>query len=321
MERMERIDLAELLCARFEWDTAVDATDGVDRWSSGSDWAFSTHATWGVGPEIVMRCDAGFAAFGRLTMDGAEALVGLDPVWAFASPIVGPNPRDLTRAVCDRLEEEGDWDLVFLTGLVAESPLDQACIEAFGRRHQLFAGPASARLVADVSDVERWWSSRGEKFRRNIRRAQRSAEAAGLCIEVVDGYEPDDLMTRLVGLEALSWKGREESGLLGGQMAEFYRTMMDPLQSSSRLRAAVAVRDGRDVGFILGAVRGGTYRGLQVSFAAGHEELSIGNLLQNHELRRVAREGVVRYDLGMDMPYKHHWASASEETRTIVVRR
>jgi hypothetical protein len=30
---------------------------------------------------------------------------------------------------------------------------------------------------------------------------------------------------------------------------------------------------------------------------------------------------VTRYDLGMDMPYKHHWADRVEKTRTVIVRR
>ena len=318
---MERLDLEALVAARGDWDRQVDLTRGTDHWSSGSDWAFSTHAIWGTGPEVVLRSSDGLAAFGRLSMDGADALVGLDPIWAFASPIVGAHPRPLAVDVADVLNDEAGWDLVFLTGLVAESPLDTACIEAFGRRHSLFAGPEAVRLVADVSDIDRWWADRGDKFRRNIRRARRYADGEGLIVEVVDGWEPSALMGRLLSVEEHSWKGREESGLLGGEMAEFYTAMAGPLQASGRLRAAVALIDGIDVGFILGAVRGDTYRGLQVSFSGGYESFSVGHLLQDHELHRVARSGITRYDLGMDMPYKHHWSSTTEETRTVIVRR
>ncbi len=318
---MERLDREALFAAREEWDRHVDVTIGLDRWSSGSDWAFATHSIWGQGPEVILRSDAGFAAFGRLSMDGAEALVGLDPIWAFASPLVGGRPRQLAVSVADTLHDEAGWDLVFLTGLVAESPIDSACIDAFGRRHSLFAGPDAVRLVADVSDIERWWSERGDKFRRNIRRARRYAEGEGLTIEVLDDWPAESLMGRLLAVEAFSWKGKEESGLLGGEMAEFYATMATPLQTHGRLRAAVAAVDGIDVGFILGAVRGDTYRGLQVSYATGYEAFSIGHLLQDHELHRVAGSGITRYDLGMDMPYKHHWAATTEETRTIIVRR
>ncbi len=318
---MERLDREALYAARGEWDRQVDLTVGIDHWSSGSDWAFATHTIWGAGPELVLCSADGFAAFGRLSMEGADALVGLDPIWAFASPLVGENPRRLAVAVADTLQHEAGWDLVFLTGLISESPIDTACIEAFGRRHSLFAGPDAVRLVADVSDIERWWFERGDKFRRNIRRARRHADAEGLVIEVVDDWEPQSLMGRLLAVEGLSWKGREESGLLGGEMAEFYSTMSGPLQADGRLRAAVATLDGLDVGFILGALRSDTYRGLQVSYATGYEAFSIGHLLQDHEIHRVSGGGITRYDLGMDMPYKHHWADATEETRTVIVRR
>ncbi len=318
---MERTDLATVVAARAAWDQTVDRTDGVDGWSSGSDWAFAAHATWGDGPELIFRNESGIACFGRMATEGADALVGLDPVWAFASPIIGPDPASFAVAVADELQHETDWDLIFLTGMVAESPLDTACIQAFGRRHQLFAGPSAMRLVADVSDIERWWSERGDKFRRNIRRARRTAAAQNLVIDVIDDRDVASLMARLMAVEAGSWKGQEASGLLGGEMAEFYTTMAGPLQAEGRLRGAVAVLNGVDVGFILGAVRGATYRGLQVSFTAGYESLSIGHLLQDHEIHRVAAGGVVRYDLGMEMPYKYHWASATEATRTVIVRR
>lgn len=318
---MERIDLATVVAARDEWDRAVDCTDGVDRWSSGSDWAFAAHATWGQGPELILRNESGIGCFGRIAADGADALVGLDPVWAFSSPIIGHDPASFAPAVADELHHETDWDLIFLTGMVAGSSLDSACIQAFGRRHQLFAGPSAMRLVADVSDIEWWWAERGDKFRRNIRRARRNAAAHGLVIDVIDDNDVALLMTRLMAVEAGSWKGQEASGLLGGEMADFYTSMAVPLQLNGRLRAAVAVLDGVDVGFILGAVRGTTYRGLQVSFTAGFESLSIGHLLQDHEIHRVASSGVARYDLGMEMPYKYHWASSTEETRTVIVRR
>jgi hypothetical protein len=318
---MDRVSFEELLTARVDWDDAVNRASGLDRWSSGSDWSFNTHATWGTGPELIGRSDQGWAAFGRLDAEDARALVGLDPIWAFASPIVGDNEARLAIDVADMLDGDPDWDLVFLTGLVAGSPLDDACIGAFGRSHALFSGPTAPRLVADVSDLDAWWARRGEKFRRNIRRAQRSSSAAGLTIEIADQMTSQALMERLLTIEADSWKGLEESGLLGGEMASFYARMSSVLRRDGNLRAAVAQLGGRDIGYILGAIRGDTYRGLQVSFVAGHESFSIGHLLQHHELQRVSGAGIVRYDLGMDIEYKHRWADFTEETRTIVVRR
>ncbi len=318
---MEHVTFADLVANRASWDAAVDATEGLDSWSSGSDWCFSTHQTWGKGPEVVLRSDSGWAAFGRLELEEATALVALDPVWGFASPMAGDDSARLAREVAEELRDVVEWDLVLLTGIVEGSPLEDACLSSFGQRYQLFAGPATARLVADVSDVDGWWARRGEKFRRNLRRAERFGAANGLLIEPIESLPPDAVIDRLLAIEMRSWKGQEESGLLGGDMGEFYRRMAAPLHATGRLRASVASVNGEAVGYILGAVRGQTYRGLQVSFAAGFERFSVGHLLQQHELRRVATSGVTRYDLGMDMPYKHHWSDTVEETRAIIVRR
>jgi hypothetical protein len=318
---MDRLTFADLMANRASWDAAVNATDGLDAWSTGSDWCFSTHLTWGSGPEVILRSPDGWAAFGRLDLEEATALIALDPVWGFASPIAGDNLARLVADVRSELIDIPDWDVLLLTGLVESSTLDSACIAAFGEQHQLFVGPPTVRLVADVSDLDAWWARRGDKFRRNLRRAQRFGEANGFAIEIVDRVPPNDVIDRLVAVEASSWKGQEESGLLGGDMGSFYRHMAGPLSADGRLRAAVAVVNGVDVGYILGAVRGDTYRGLQVSFAAGFEKFSIGHLLQHHELQRVALAGVRRYDLGMDMPYKHHWSDFIDETRSLIVRR
>jgi hypothetical protein len=318
---MERLTFADLVANRASWDAAVNATSGVDLWSTGSDWCFSTHRTWGSGPEVVLRSEDGWAAFGRVELEETNALIALDPLWGFASALAGENVQRLARDVCSELRDVADWDLVLLTGMVEDSPVDVACITSFGVHHQLFVGPTTARLVADISDVDAWWARRGDKFRRNLRRAQRHADAHGLSIEIVDGLAPIEVISRLIAIEQSSWKGREESGLLGGDMGEFYRHMASPLSADGRLRAAVAVLNGVDVGYILGAIRGETYRGLQVSFAAGFEAYSIGHVLQHHELTRVAAAGVQRYDLGMEMPYKHHWSDAREETRLLIARR
>jgi Acetyltransferase (GNAT) domain len=318
---MDRVQLTDLLASRADWDRAVNESAGLDPWSSGSDWSFSAHQTWGTGPELIGRSDDGWAAFGRVQTEDARALVGLDPVWAFASPIVGRNSARLAMDVADLVESDLDWDLVFLSGLVEGSLLDDACIGGFGRHHQLFVGPTTPRLVADVSDYEKWWARRGDKFRRNVRRATRAADDAGLTIEVADLMTAAALMDRLLTIESNSWKGLEDSGLLGGEMAGFYARMTSGLREGGNVRAAIAVRDGVDVGYILGAVRGDTYRGLQVSFVAGFESFSIGHLLQHHEVKRVCAAGLTRYDLGMDIEYKHRWSDFTEETRTIVVRR
>jgi CelD/BcsL family acetyltransferase involved in cellulose biosynthesis len=39
------------------------------------------------------------------------------------------------------------------------------------------------------------------------------------------------------------------------------------------------------------------------------------------QIRRLADEAIVTYDLGMDMEYKRRWADRSDDTFAVVVRR
>ena len=66
-------------------------------------------------------------------------------------------------------------------------------------------------------------------------------------------------------------------------------------------------------------MRGDSYRGLQLAYAATHPELSLGNLLQLGQMDRLSAEGIVRYDLGQDMPYKVAWSDELFVTETVVL--
>ena len=184
---MQRLSIDDLRAAAPEWNQCVAETPGIDEWCSSTDWVLPLFDTWGHEPAVILRDPVlGWAAFGWTDLsDNAQspqsaqppwygrALVGLDPVWGFASTMVGPQPSALAEAVARALDDIVDWDAVFLTGLVPGTPMDQAVVEAFGRRHRLFAGPESPRCVADLSSgVEAWWARRSERFRRNLRRAR-----------------------------------------------------------------------------------------------------------------------------------------------------
>ena len=80
------------------------------------------------------------------------------------------------------------------------------------------------------------------------------------------------------------------SGLTEPGFARFYRDLAAGL-GPGRLRAGLAVLDGDDVGYILGAVRDGRYRGLQLAYAVEVAPLSVGNLLQLGQMERLVAEG------------------------------
>jgi len=181
------------------------------------------------------------------------------------------------------------------------------------------------RRVARLDDgLDAYLARRSRSFRRNARNAARRAETVGLRIEWHDGAgaDPVGLVERAVEAERTSWKGRQDSGLGDPVFARFYRELAAGLAASGdghRLRAGFAVLDGRDVGYILGAVRGGRYRGLQLAYAEEVARLSLGNLLQLGQMERLVADGVSRYDLGQDMAYKEAWSDELVVTDTVLL--
>lgn len=93
------------------------------------------------------------------------------------------------------------------------------------------------------------------------------------------------------------------------------------LAARDHLRVLIATAAGEDIGFILGGVRGDTYRGLQLSYHRAHATAGIGHLLQMAQIRQLDAEAVTLYDLGMDMPYKQRWTDRIDTTFAVIVSR
>jgi CelD/BcsL family acetyltransferase involved in cellulose biosynthesis len=319
---VERLSLADLDAATSDVEDLVDRTPGADPWCSTPDWVLPAHRAFAPDAEpVVLAGPQTMALLARYrTADGLAVIGGLEPLWGFACPLLGPDPAATARAAARYLAADPGWDLVVLPGL----PHDAAVVRAVGgelcRLGPVRAARGITRQVADVAgDLDAFWSRRSARFRRNLRRARRQAEDAGLHIE--DAGAGGDLIERLLAIERRSWKGRTGDGLLAPSMARFYRDQADRLARRGRLRASVARLDGRDVGFIVGGRRHRRYRGLQLSFAEEVRHLSVGHLLQADAVQRLAAEGVTTYDLGMDLGYKRRWADRAVSSVTLAVNR
>lgn len=321
------------------YDQLVDDSPDLDRFCSSGDWLVPAAATWSsMGTVVVEEPGVAALALGRTRLRwGAELWCGLDPVWGFACPVVGRDTDAAAALTARCLAEDGRWAVTLLTGVVPGSARERSLVAALGDANVLLEGPSMTRRVADLDGagtgstgtdepagttggVDAWFGRRSATFRRNLRRAERARVAAGVDVEVVRGGGAE-VVERCVALESASWKGRGGSGLRDPVLAAFYRHLAERLAPSGRLRSAFARHEGRDVAYILGAVRHCTYRGLQLSYDDRYSALSLGNVLQLRQMVALAAEGIRTYDLGMDMPYKLHWADRAFTTRTIVVRR
>jgi len=320
-----------------EIESAVDQTPEIDPWCSAPDWFLSVRQ--GFGCEIKSKPLAvrfttgrgpGFALLARYqsldgqSVDEAPTLAGLEPMWGFASPLIGADIDSVAAQLAALLAEDDDWGALVLPGMPI--PVDNSSFTARVARGLSVLGPVRAgegmvRQVADLgSGLDAWLAARSRRFRQRLRQAEQRAATEGLTFS--DLGADDKLLPRLLAIEQTSWKGQEDSGISSPEMAAVYGTMIERLRSRGRLRVHVARLAGADVGYILGGVRNGRYRGLQISYHTEVADLSVGHLLQWHQIKQLnnTAEAAV-YDLGMDLEYKRRWADRAEASLTLVVQR
>ena len=317
-----RFEVDDLPRIATHWDAAVDATPDIDAFCSSTIWSFSAATSFpDVDPPVVIGNGRAFCGLrATTTAEDARILVGLDPVWGFATPLVG-HPMEAAGMLALRLAQE-PFDLAVIAAQREDMVLTGCVARVLDRDFQLLRGPVEHRLRVDLAGgVEPWFERRSPRFRQRLRRLQREGAVRGLEIYDVSALAPDELFDRILAIEARSWKGEAGTGLASSDLAAFYRQICARLGARDHLRALVARIDDRDVGFILGGVRGDTYRGLQLSYDRDLAQLGIGHLLQYDQLERLTVEGVLVYDLGMDMDYKRRWADRVDETISIIVRR
>lgn len=305
------------------WDELVAASPDLDVFCSSTAWALSACEAYSPRGEVVGRAESD-AAVGLVRTpldDGGHLLSGLDMVWGFASPVVGPELAVGAHLVGEALARHR-WSVAALTGLDPDSRRYVTLVRELAPHYDLRRGPAMTRCRIELGDdgAEGVLGRRSSSFRRTFRQAQRRADAAGLSIELVRGGG-EEIIKRCRVVDQRSWKGQQGVGLVEDTMFSFYAAMARRFEPSGGLRAGFAQIDGVDVGYILGAVLQDTYRGFQLSYDVAHTRLSIGNLLQYAQLRALEAEPVTLYDLGMDMAYKRRWADTTFTTEALIVLR
>lgn len=302
-----------------DFDAAVAATPGVDRFCSSSDWILAANAAFHrASKALVARFDSGWLALGSERHPGlGVCLSPLEAMWGLACPLAGADPEALGRDAAAALAGPlGDWTFLRLSGLPAKSRLLFALAAPLSRRFAVSAGTPVVRWSASLAGgAAGWLSRRTRKFRANLRSDRARARKDGVACEFVErAADPAALYERLLQIESKSWKGREGTGFLRGDMREFYRVLVKRLAAAGRLRAMVGTRRGEDVAFQFGGVLGDTYRGFQISFDDRFRNLGLGNVMQAEMIERLAEAGLATYDLGVDMEYKSHWAEKGIET-------
>jgi hypothetical protein len=320
---VEQIDLEAVA---DDFDEEVARTPAIDRFCSSTAWILAAAGTL-MPPRasFSFRGENGyFAAMRGVHPAGFPYVEPVELAWGLASPLIGRDPVALVGEVVPVLAGRRDWQLAILSGMTVAGPQRRALDATLPPRWERRRGQPTVRHVASLDGgIDGFLARRSREFRKGLRKSQRAATAANLAFESVrasaDGANA--LYDRIQRVEATSWKSREGVGISAGPMRAFYGAMLPRLCVLGQQRTIFAKLGDRDVGYILGAVMAGEYRGLQFSYDDECAPLNIGGLLQYHQIVELCAEGVTRYDLGTEMDYKRRWAEDIMETEMLVLVR
>jgi CelD/BcsL family acetyltransferase involved in cellulose biosynthesis len=320
---VEPVDLAAIA---DDFDQEVARTPAIDRFCSSTAWVLAAAAAL-MPPRapFSFRGQHGyFAAMRGVHPAGFPYIEPVELAWGLASPLIGADAAALVEEIVPVLAARRDWQLAILSGLTVAGPQRRALDATLPPRWERRRGQPTIRHVASLDGgLDGFLSRRTREFRKSLRKSARIAAAACATFEIVRASEPeaDALYDRIQRVEAASWKSRDGVGIAAGPMRAFYAAMLPRLCRLGQQRTIFARVGDRDVGYILGAVMAGEYRGLQFSYNAEVARLGIGSLLQLEQIRELCAEGVQRYDLGTEMDYKRRWAEDIMETEMLVLVR
>lgn len=310
-----------------EFDEEVALTPGIDRFCSASAWVLAASAA--LMPPRAAFCFRGehgyFAAMRGVHPAGFPYLEPIELAWGLAAPIIGRNPAALVEELVPLLATRRDWQLAILSGMAADGPQHRALAAQLPGRWERRRGTPTVRHVASLDGgIDGYLSRRSRELRKSIRKSVRAATEAGIVFESIrvhDAAAATALYDRIQAIEVSSWKSRDGVGISTGPMRAFYELMLPRLAATGQQRTIIARRGERDLGYVLGAVWKGEYRGLQFSYDEEFAALGIGSLLQYHQLLELCEDGVGRYDLGTEMDYKRRWAEETMQTEMLVIVR
>jgi CelD/BcsL family acetyltransferase involved in cellulose biosynthesis len=223
---------------------------------------------------------------------------------------------EFATAVVRRLDEWGKGAL--LRGLPTDRPSYAAITDAA----KATGVPVRERRgrVSPHVDISSSWDeflkSRPSKVSHEWRRKMRKLGREG-SVEVkrmTPGSSPRDLIDAFVEIESRSWKEETGTSISARGVEEFYYELAESLTRAGAFRPFWIELDGRMIGFLLGAVYGGTYYALKTSFDEAFGKLSPGVTLFDHAIGDAFSEGLDRFDFtGRRARWKDEWATGHTE--------
>lgn len=244
-------------------------------------------------------------------------LKSIEHGWCFGSNVLGAHGAELLHDTMIELERLywRRFPPIMISGIAPNGATYRALKKYFSKDFTFHRFQAGTQCGASLKGgLDGYYSRRSANHRRKTLKQIRRAREAGVVFERHNPrteVEADDIYSRMLDVERISWKGIDECGMDEPVSRAFYDALLKRLTQTGDARIIMAVNDGRDIGFIFGSMAEKIYRGQQFSFDESWGHASIGNVLQAEQIRWLCEEGAVRYDMGprfgRGMEYKKHW--------------
>ena len=324
-QALETLDLPALESQVAHFNGLVAKTPGIDHFCSSLPWLLSAREAFQGDLRPVLRSfrNGYLVLLETHHSQWGPLLLPLEASWCFACPLIGPDPREtVSRFFQFMTQPSSNWKTAFIPGMAKDSVQYREILHQFSPGFDLFHGPTVGRMRASLAGgLDGFLSRRSAKFRNNLRRAEKRCQGEHIEFRLNESCAQWSAAFQLfMEIESRSWKGLSQQGVDVGPMRDFYFKLMARHAAQEQVRWVVAYRHEEPVGYLMGAVIGGIYRGFQFSFDHRFANLSLGNLMQLRMIERCCSEGLDWYDLGSDIPYKRRWGETLFTTHSIIIR-
>lgn len=317
------MSLDELLSQRTAFDSAVEKSPEIDKFCSSAAWLIpaAKHLHPDHVDTLIFNLPSGYCALMVILTQGFGRLaIPLEASWGMGAPFIGEHSAAVLDQTFDALNHHSDlFDAIYTFGYPSGGEWTEGIISR-NLHHKLGWGIESKRIIASLEGgMEGWLSRRTKRFRKNIRGLEHRVEQAGVRFSWASDDALEQTISRIFSIESRSWKGTSGGGITAPGFGSFYNMMLPMLTANKDLLVGFSTRGDEDLSYIFGGLFAGGYRGLQMSFVEKARSLGLGNYAQLQTIKHLTSRGILRYDLGQDMPYKHAWGEDMKTTRALVI--
>jgi CelD/BcsL family acetyltransferase involved in cellulose biosynthesis len=300
-----------------EWDRLIDCLGGTPFQRPG--WIEAWWSAFGWGPLHVLCAWRGSRLVGVLPVAGHGR--HLRSPTNSESFEFGPVAEDeaVTQALLGTLLSHGAQriSINYLDGERIPLGTWRQAVDEAGYRLVIRARAQSPSVVIH-GDWRAYEAALAKGFRSDLRRCRRRlAEQGDLTVAACDGVEGvAEALGDLLRLEAAGWKGQQGTAIASRPPVErFYRSVADWAAKRGSLRLFSLRLDGRAVAVLYGLEEQGTCYAMKAGYDPAARRFSPGKLLLHSVIEHAFSAGLARVELlGVDDPYKRHWANAHRES-------